>query len=280
MIIISDLRGQLCNRIFLTAYGMALAEAANQRFAGFTLHEYAGLFPRTRRSKWMELPYRLLRLGVRLVVKILERFPGGKAFYVDVTYAGTADRSPMNPDFVAKIKQRPLTFVRFQAFMDLSKMAFPSHAAERIRTTFEINEDVKEAVRACAEKARQGADVLIGVHIRRGDYASHLDGLHFYPFEFYRKVMDALVEFFPGRKVAFLVCSNETLPMELFASLKITPGPGTVLGDLYSLGECDYIIGPPSTFSMWAAFYKRKPIYLMWEPQAPARLEDFKVPLE
>ena len=30
--------------------------------------------------------------------------------------------------------------------------------------------------------------------------------------------------------------------------------------DLYALSICDYILGPPSTFSMWASFYGGVPL--------------------
>lgn len=34
--------------------------------------------------------------------------------------------------------------------------------------------------------------------------------------------------------------------------------------DLYSLSRCDYIIGPPSSFSRWASLMGHIPIYQIW----------------
>src|ERR1700689_4577304 len=100
MIIISDLRGQLCNRIFLSGYGLALAEGSGQRLIDFTLNEYADLFPATRRSPWLKLPLKLLRLAVRAVVKILWRLPIARALVIDVTYQNSGECSPGNPEFI------------------------------------------------------------------------------------------------------------------------------------------------------------------------------------
>ena len=85
MIIISDLRGQLCNRIFLTAYGLALSEKAGQRFVDFSLDKYAQLFPATRRSKWLEPFYKFTRYAVRALVKMLWLLPG-HPLVIDVTW--------------------------------------------------------------------------------------------------------------------------------------------------------------------------------------------------
>ena len=36
--------------------------------------------------------------------------------------------------------------------------------------------------------------------------------------------------------------------------------------DLYALSRCDYIIGPPSTFSQWASYYGHVPLrFLRWK---------------
>ena len=61
-----------------------------------------------------------------------------------------------------------------------------------------------------------------------------------------------------GKSVTFLLCSNEPLKEANFKHFSIQKGPGDMIGDLYSLASCDYIIGPPSTYSMWASFYGRK----------------------
>ncbi|MCW3058345.1 MAG: hypothetical protein JWQ02_166, partial [Capsulimonas sp.] len=46
---------------------------------------------------------------------------------------------------------------------------------------------------------------------------------------------------------------------------------------MYSLSECDYILGPPSTFTAWASFYGQKPLYKILEPEAAVSLDDFYV---
>jgi hypothetical protein len=60
--------------------------------------------------------------------------------------------------------------------------------------------------------------------------------------------------------VAFLVCSNEPVaPLLSLEGLKVFEGPGTAIGDLYALAGCDKLMGPPSTFSLWASYWGGRP---------------------
>ena len=80
-----------------------------------------------------------------------------------------------------------------------------------------------------------------------------------------------MAEQFSGRKVSFLVCSDEARNPQEFSGLRVGLGTNSSMGDLYALAECDYILGPPSTFSKWASFYGNKPLFHLEDTNA--RLE-------
>jgi hypothetical protein len=46
---------------------------------------------------------------------------------------------------------------------------------------------------------------------------------------------------------------------------------------MYAFAECDYIFGPPSTYTMWASFYGNKPLYMMESASAEFSTDEFKV---
>jgi hypothetical protein len=73
--------------------------------------------------------------------------------------------------------------------------------------------------------------------------------------------MRDLADQFPGERVSFLVCSDEPRRQDEFPGLSVGFGPGSPMGDLYSLAKCDYILGPSSSYSQWASFYGNKPLY-------------------
>lgn len=110
---------------------------------------------------------------------------------------------------------------------------------------------------------REKYDVLVGLHIRSGDYRQFLNGVYIYAWEDWRLLMERMVNLLPEQKVAFLICSDEDCRSQTsaFSGLPVYFGTGQMIEDLYALAECDYLLGPPSTYSLWAAFYGRVPIY-------------------
>jgi hypothetical protein len=274
MIIISERKGKLGNRLFLGAYGLALAKATGQRVINLSMNEYASDFPgATLDHGFIHLPMILLKF-VRFLIKLL-RWPARKhPMFTRIDFYNSAAFSPGNPDFLASLMSRRVTFI--EGWFNPAEITF--QPTDPIRACFRPTRDLMEATRIHIERARAGADLLIGVHIRHGDYKRYLCGAYYFPLEVYRRVMERMLSFFPQQRVAFLVCSNETQQAGAFAPLQVTLGPGTPIGDLYGLADCDYIIGAPSTYSLWAAFYGLKPIFHMKTAEAPADLTEFMIP--
>jgi hypothetical protein len=82
---------------------------------------------------------------------------------------------------------------------------------------------------------------------------------------------------FPGRKVAFFVCSDEPRSVDEFPGLSVGLGAGSAMGDLHALARCDYIFGPQSTYTQWASFYGNKPLLLLHDANARVELVKFRV---
>jgi len=117
-----------------------------------------------------------------------------------------------------------------------------------------------------AAAARGGCGVLLGLHVRRGDYAAWLGGKYFFGLEAYAGWMRAAAGLWPDRKVGFLVCSNEPVdPLLALPGIHAVPGPGSAAADLYALAACDFLIGPPSTFTLWASYYGGAPLQMLLE---------------
>jgi hypothetical protein len=54
-------------------------------------------------------------------------------------------------------------------------------------------------------------------------------------------------------------------------------GPGSVVGDLYALARCDYIMGPPSTYTQWASFYGNRPMLCLESKDQRIDRDQFQV---
>jgi len=46
---------------------------------------------------------------------------------------------------------------------------------------------------------------------------------------------------------------------------------------MYGFARCDYLIGPPSTFTMWASFYGQVPLNIICRNDQPQAIDDFRV---
>ena len=82
---------------------------------------------------------------------------------------------------------------------------------------------------------------------------------------------------FPSQRVTFLVCSNAALNQDSFTGLQTTCGSGHLVEDMYALAACDYMVGPPSTYTMWASFYGETPLLALKQPDKAFSLDQFDV---
>lgn len=123
------------------------------------------------------------------------------------------------------------------------------------------------------------AEFIVAVHIRRGDYKNFQDGRFYYSIDQYERIIGQLSALFEKTKPVFLICSNEVVQFtpEFTQRLNILPGPGHELLDLYAMARCHYIIGPPSTYSMWASFAGNVPLHLLHDPDQAVSLDDFTI---
>lgn len=122
--------------------------------------------------------------------------------------------------------------------------------------------EVIDEVQGLFGKKRDSNTIIIGVHIRGGDYRYWQKGKYFFTQQQYRHICDSLKSEFPESKVKFFLSSNELIDQTTFppnADFFSLPDSNPSK-DLYALSQCDYIVGPPSTFSRWAAYSGEKPI--------------------
>lgn len=127
---------------------------------------------------------------------------------------------------------------------------------EYLRPATELTEPVDQELDAMRTDDR----VLIGLHMRGTDFKDWLGGRFFLNNDDYRSRMLELRRIF-GDNIAFFIASDE--PPNPQAWQDIAPvlwRSRSPIQDMYGLSRCDYIVGPPSTFSGWAAFAGKKPL--------------------
>ena len=287
--------GRLANRLVIFANFIALAEELGHRVCNVPFHSYAHLFESTRGDIYCRYPAPARRSVCDVVPGLATAIRKTRIFY-HVARASTRlnEMVPIGGRKVVTLREWPnqevtrLEDPAVQARFREARVVFaygwrfraPTWVvrhAEKIRAHLPPNAEYLQASRETVARVRRQADVVVGVHVRRGDYLTWHDGRFYYEVPRYAAWMKEMAGRFPGRRVGFLVCSNEPRTVEEFPGLSVTVGQGPAVVDLFALAECDYLVGPPSTYSQWASFYGNKPYLYLRSPEARIELEHFRV---
>ena len=133
---------------------------------------------------------------------------------------------------------------------------------------------ILEEAKKCIIKANAGGGI-IGVHIRRGDYATYQNGKWFYDNKTYCSFIRQLLIQIPNAQ--FIICSNEDIDIMDFQDLPVIIEKRHFMVDLYILSMCDYIIGPPSTFTNWASYGGNVPLLKIFDKMQSIQLKQFEI---
>jgi hypothetical protein len=283
MIIICNKPGQLGNRLYVFSHFMAYAHEKGVRLLNPAFEEYSdyfkgsagtaiATFPSTgkqgRKSNpfWYKWYSSFFRIADRL--KLKNRFVS--SFHLNWDEGMDLDQAP------ELMHQSKFCLVNGWDFR--CEILFRKHFS-LIHDYFSPDTSYQKSISEYIAQCRKGHDLLIGIHIRRGDYAKFEGGKFFFNDAQYLQVMQQIKALHPDKKCGFILCSNEDLDLSVFTreGLEVTAGPGHELKDMYALSSCDLIAGPPSTFSMWASQYNKVPLYMIKDVRKNIVREDFLI---
>ncbi len=288
--------GRMGNRLVLFANFAALAEELGCTIVNCPFHSYAQSFVNTRRdiycrypassrkSIWDRIPgasgiirgTRIFFHGTRALSSLIERLDIGKntIFTLREEKGLPVIISLESPEIIDAIGRADIVFANGWKFR--APNLVKKHA-ERIRSYFRPIPGIEEVARHAVEELRQDADIVVAVHMRRGDYRRWQQGRYFFSKDRYAQWMQQMEKLFPQKRVAFLLCSDEAFSRDDFPGLSVRPGPGTPTEDMHAMAECDWIFGPLSTFSQWASFYGATPLFHLRDKDDQLELQKFQV---
>jgi hypothetical protein len=287
--------GRLGNRIVLFANLIAYAAEHGYRLINVTFHSYATFFETTRRDIFCRYPIAPTQSWLDVVPGAAGLIRKTRIFYHVIRGVSVFnDKLPLfgkrvvtlregggrliilleTPEVEAEIADAKVVFVYGWIFR--APAAMQRHA-EEVRAYFRPVEAYEQASAQAVAPLRQDAEVVIGVHIRQGDYRQWRKGRYFFTMSQYAGWMHEVADQFPGKRVSFLVCSDEPRHRDEFPGLSVGFGPGSPAGDMYALAKCDYILGSVSSYSQWASFYGNKPLYQLRDGTDHPELGKFRV---
>jgi hypothetical protein len=263
MIVIASIPGQLGNRLIVYASVMAWCIRNKQKLVNPSFAPYDAYFSMedkhevlVKKSFWNN--YRRSYNTARISWRLKNSIPRMKCKWIDWHQEINLDDTEITKAF-SKSGVLFLQGWKFRANQSLVQ------EKETIRSYFSLKPELQKQLDRFREKTGMTSEITIGVHIRRGDYAKFEAGKYFYENAIYLNSMLACKESYAHQNIHFMICSNEKVDLDFFSQkgLSVFEGPGHEALDMYALSECHRIIGPPSTYTMWASFLNDVPLFMI-----------------
>jgi hypothetical protein len=286
MLVVVEDGGGLANRLFVFANVIATGLETGHRVVNPAFRYWADSFqgtagdamspfPRRQRALFGgPLPARVIASISYRACRIFAAPRRGPVRAISLSWPWHCDLD--SPEVVADLRRRRLVLLKGWLFRNRSGVA--RHAAQ-IRDFFRPIPEIRQEAGRVIAAARSEGDVLVGVHVRHRDYREFMDGKYFYTFATYVGLMRSVADCIAPRRAVFLVCSDEAQDRSATDGLAVTFSTMGPVQDLWALSRCDLLMGPPSTFSAWAAFVGETPLWELDEPCCEPNPEEFAVPL-
>lgn len=117
---------------------------------------------------------------------------------------------------------------------------------------------------------------IVAIHCRRGDYKDWGGGVYYYGNDIYIACMERMIEIMRCSKIKFILFSDENL-LDSFSYYDVEISKNEWYVDQFLMSQCNYIIGPPSSFSGWASFIGDVPLYYIRNKEICFNIGDFKI---
>lgn len=245
MRIICDAPGQTCNRLW--SYLASISECLVKRkkliiiFYDWEIEN----FPNLLNCKWVYFP-----LWQKWYLEHGNGWNNYKGLTWKVTHSNRMDKIFKFLGFVKGWHTRRNT-------------KYITQTKKEIQHIYRPKKEITDKAEGLIDSIRQQFDIIVGVHIRRGDYATWNNGRFYFSLDDYHQFMLRIKKLYNDKQVAFFVSSDEDFSLDVFSECKcfrFTKETSGVILDLYTLSLCDRIIGPYSTFSRWASFIGEVPL--------------------
>ncbi len=287
MLIIVNKPGQLGNRLIVFANFIAVSEEYKVNIINPSLDEFADYFIGSFRKNIIKYPVNKIKipffLNRKLTFTISNYFTRAglrvsrlTKHCFNILEIDWDEKYNLDDERTIKfIKNKKITFVMGWQYRADELIVKHKNA---ILNYFKPVPHYQNSIKEYCLKIKERDTILIGVHIRRGDYKQFENGKYFFENEIYLNHMIKIRELF-DMKIKFVICSNEKIDFNYFAqkNLDFVKGLEHELLDMYLFSMCDFLIGPPSTYTMWASFYGNVPLYMIKETDNSFNIKDFKI---
>ncbi|RDV14917.1 hypothetical protein DXT99_11525 [Pontibacter diazotrophicus] len=271
----------MCNRLWSYVPFISFCLKAEKELLILHFEEYYDLFENLQAIPGIQVqkhhPFKKRGLGKKLLYHFTQKLPQGVLRFSNVY----ADKDFWENERWNAVLSGQKTRIFFQSGVDhIQKNLLLPEYHEQVRLLFKPKQTLAHNIDQQIDAQRAKHEVIVGVHIRRNDYRSFKGGAYYFQDATYYKYMAALEKELNtmGKSVVFLLCSDEKVDPAHFEGLNTFQVSSSVdVEELYALALTDYIMGAPSTFSMWASFYGEVPLRILQFKDEKIALHQFSV---
>ena len=274
--------GQLGNRLLTHCNVLAYAIEHGHGLVNLGITEYRYLFARYRYSTYVSYPWRIPGIP-KLAFTIDERTRrillkasangrwGERLGHITLNaYQPGSLTEESSTETIRKSNICLLSGLKFQHPLLVEKHN------EKIRELMKFSGNINNRSNPEYRSGLDKDSLLIACHIRQGDYEQWRKGEFYFSSEAYVKTLTTLSKKL-DKQCRFLIFSNAPQDPDIFSELDCIFSNGSIEDDLTRMMHCDLILGPPSTFSLWASFAGAVPLAFLRQCFVCPDLHDFRV---
>ena len=262
MRVICDAPGQTCNRLWTYVASVAQCVAEHKKmviiFFDWTIEDFPNL---------LHCPFIYFPLWQKWYLERGNGWNNYKGLTWKVTHSHTWDRL--------------FSFFGFKKGWDtMNDTRYLAQTKKELQHIFRPRQEIVDKAEAMIAEIRKEADLVVGVHIRHGDYQTWRKGRYYYTLDDFHQLMLKLITHYTGQRLAFFISSNASFDISVFEGCHCFRFDKELSGDildLYTLSLCDRILGPWSTYSRWASFIGEVPLCFIKDKNQTFEDSDFSI---
>lgn len=279
--------GRLGNRLHTHANVLAWCNENNYNLINLSFSDYAELFENSPRHKFGNLQQSkhviFKILSSRLLKKFLRRILLSENLLSRLGSIINQIRPMKNEtllesDLSRQIKQNKINLIKHWDISCSNSIKIHQH---KLRDYLLPNRRFVDSTKKIIDDLRSKYECIVGVHARRGDYATYLDGKHYHSWESYlhwANQTKQVLKKSEKNNVGIVICSDDKLPSLVPIKEDIYfSSSNEIMVDINILSLCDYNLGPPSSFGTWISWFGKVPRFVVYKNTKITSLEQFEV---
>lgn len=279
--------GRLGNRLHTHANALAWCIENNYDLINLSFSEYADLFkssPKHKFGKFQLTNNFLFKLfSIRLLRSFLRRLFLSDKWMERLAFIFNQIRPKKNEallesDLSRQIKQNQINLIKYWDISCRNSINIHQHM---LRDYLRPNKRFVITAEKIIDELRSKYECVVGVHARRGDYFTYLDGIHYHSWESYldwANQTKQVLEKSGKKNVGIVICSDEVPPSTVSKNKDVYfNSSNKIMVDIHLLSLCNYNFGPPSSFGTWISWFGKVPRLVVQNNTEVTSLEQFEV---